>query len=153
MRLSGAVALCTVVALAFSACKTSKSDNLSAASTGKIYAVTADSTAFYRYGPQQGSGADQKLQRNALVKLIRPSFGYSKVQVVSGGQEGYVASEDIRIAPPYLLASEGSPTPSPGVPALRSELPTVHADDPRLVTPPEPLPVDLPSSESPSPSP
>ena len=58
-----------------------------------------------RYGPQQGNGADQELPKDTLVTLIRPSFGYCKVQLLQGSLEGYVASEDIRPAPPTLLAA------------------------------------------------
>src|SRR5207248_9203599 len=61
---------------------------------GKYYAVSAKQAAFYRYGPQQGNGPDQKLAHDTLVTLIQPTFGYCKVQLMSG-EQGYVATEDI----------------------------------------------------------
>lgn len=129
-----------------------------AASNGKVFAVTADKTSFFRYGPQQGNGADQELPRDTLMTLIRPSFGYSKVQLVTGSQEGYVASEDIRPASPTLLASL-NPTPPPAPVSSSSgggsENFDVRSADPNYVPPPETLPdPDLPpSSSDPSPAP
>src|SRR4051812_31348841 len=102
-----------LLALGLSSCASSGSRSTAKQNNGKIFAVTADKTAFFRYGPQQGNGADQELPRDTLVTLIRPSFGYSKVQIISSSQEGYVASEDIRPAPPTLLASLNPPEPSP----------------------------------------
>ncbi len=110
------------------------------AESGKYFAVTADSTSFYRYGPQQGNGPDQALPRDTLMTLIRPSFGYSKVQLVEGG-EGYVASEDIKPAPPTLLAALFPPLPEPGS-AVSSENFDMQSSEP---PPPEDLPdPDLP---------
>ncbi|MDQ6656318.1 MAG: hypothetical protein M3Y80_10955, partial [Verrucomicrobiota bacterium] len=123
---------------------------------GKVFAVTADKTSFFRYGPQQGNGPDQELPRDTLMTLIRPSFGYSKVQLVTGSQEGYVASEDIRPASPTLLASL-NPTPPPAAVSSSggAEHFDVRAADPNYVPPPETLPdPDLPpASGEPSPSP
>src|SRR4051794_21311257 len=79
---------------------------------GKLFAVAADQTAFYRFGPQQGNGPDEKLPKDTLMTLIRPSFGYCKVQLVAGAKEGYVASEDIKPASPTLIASLTAPPPS-----------------------------------------
>ena len=112
---------------------------------GKVFAVTADKTSFYRYGPQQGNGADEELPRDTLVTLIRPSFGYSKVQLIRSNQEGYVASEDIRPATPTLLASL-NPTPPPSLSSGSGvENFDVRSTDPNYVPPPEALPdPDLP---------
>ena len=46
------------------------------------------------------------------MMLIRPSFGYSKVQLMNG-QQGYVASQDIRAAPPQLVSAETTPIVPP----------------------------------------
>src|SRR6266487_2994784 len=51
---------------------------------GKWYAVTTDSTPFYRYAPQQGYRADQQLPKDSLMKVINPFFGYCKVQLQNG---------------------------------------------------------------------
>lgn len=108
--------------------------------TGPWYAVAADHTAFYRYGPQQGNGADQQLPRDAIMKVIRPSFGYVKVQLQSG-ESGYVASEDIRPASAALVAEKTAPPPTPApLIANHEEQFSLDSNDPRLIAPPEPLP-------------
>src|SRR5438477_5661692 len=60
----------------------------------ELFAVTAEKTSFYRYGPQQGRGPDRDLTRDTLVTLIRHSFGYSKVKL-DDGEQGFVANEDL----------------------------------------------------------
>lgn len=136
-------------ALLLSACASKGSNPVTRASSGKFFAVTADSTKFYRFGPQQGVGPDQTLPKDTLMTLIRPSFGYAKVKLVVGG-EGYVASEDIKPAPPTLLASLNPPSPSPG--SRDRENFDIHSSEP---PPPEALPdPDLPPvSPEPSPEP
>lgn len=124
----------------------------STSNDAKLYAVTADNAAFFRYGPQQGNGPDRTLARNTLVRLIRPSWGYSKVQVIDDNQQGYVASEDIAAAPASLVAA-ASATPTP-----LAEQFDLNSTDPRLNAPPENLPSpdlppapDVPPSTAPSP--
>jgi hypothetical protein len=114
---------------------------------GKLYAVSTDSTAFFQRGPQQGREPDKTLPRETLLKVIRPSFGYCKVQLVSSGEQGYVASDAIKPASSTLIASTASshsePTISPGPPVEQFDL---NSNDPRLVPPPEELPdPDLPA--------
>ena len=77
----------------------------------KFFAVSSDKTSFYRYGPQQGNGPDESLPKDTLMTLIRPSFGYCKVQLVATAKQGYVASEDIKPAPPTLVAALNAPPP------------------------------------------
>ena len=103
-----------------------------------MYAVTAEQTPFYKYGPQQGNGPDTQLSRNTLMTLIRPSFGFAKVRLVDG-EQGFVASDDIRVAPPQLVAAVTAPTPSPIAPE-----PHIDLNDPRYQPPPAPLPENLP---------
>ena len=135
----------------FTAC----SSSLRSVSSGtKVYAVTADNAAFFRFGPQQGNGPDRTLPRNTLVRLIRPSWGYSKVQVMDDDQQGYVASEDIAAAPGNLIAAANA-TPIPSATVQQFDL---NSADPRLSAPPEtlpppdlPPPSDLPAAPTPTP--
>jgi hypothetical protein len=76
------------------------------------------------------------------MTLIRPSFGYSTVHVVNG-QEGYVASEDIKPAPPALIAALTAPPPG-AEPATHGERFDLNSSDPRLAVPPEDLPENNP---------
>lgn len=120
---------------------------VTSAEGGKMYAVGVEKTPFYRYGPQQGNGPDAELPRDTLVKLIRNSFGYSKVTVAETGQQGYVASEDITVASAAMIAA-ATATPPPRY-AAASEPATenfdLHSSDPSVVPPPEGLPApDLP---------
>lgn len=127
----------------------------SASNDGRLYAVSAESAAFFRFGPQQGNGPDRTLPRNTLLRLIRPSWGYSKVQLVEDNQQGYVASEEIATAPAGLIASvDASPRPSAG-----AEQFDLNSADPRLSAPPESLPPpdlppspDVPAASTPSPA-
>lgn len=146
-----ALAAAAVLALSFSACSSvtqTVQKVTKPPENAKLYAVTADSAAFYRRGPQPGREPDQKLSRDTVVKLIRPSFGYSKVQLVASGEQGYVASDEIRPATPMLIASAATARTESA--ASTSASPAVehfnlNSDDPRLVPPPEELPdPDLP---------
>jgi hypothetical protein len=130
-----------------SACSTSKSSTARVNDNGKVFAVTAEKTAFFRFGPQQGNGPDESLPKDTLMTLIRPSFGYCKVQLMPSAKEGYVASEDIRPAPPTLLAALNPPAPTG---ASERENFDVHSTEP---PPPETLPdPDLPpTAAEPSP--
>ena len=114
------------------ACSKVSSPSKAAANGGKFYAVTAESTSFYRYGPQQGNGPDKKLDKGTLMTLIRPSFGYCKVKLTSG-EQGFVASEDVGVASASLIAATNAPP---------RETVKFHLDspDPRFAMPPEPLP-------------
>jgi hypothetical protein len=94
------------------ACANPDVNGPSAAIAGRFFAVTADSTPFYHYGPQQSSGPDKKLSKDTLMTLIHSSFGYSNVKLITG-EQGYVANEDIRAAPAALVsAATATPTPA-----------------------------------------
>lgn len=113
------------------------------AGDGKLFAITADSAGFFHHGPQQGREPDKTLPKNTLVKLIRPSFGYSKVQLVASGEQGYVASDEIKPASSTLVASTTTARPDPVVsapPSPAGEQFNLNSNDPRLVPPPEELP-------------
>ena len=76
------------------------------------------------------------------MRLIRPSFGFAKVQLLDDSAEGYVSSDEIRIAPPALIEA-ATATPPPV--AVISNTPAgeqfdLNSADPRLSAPPEQLP-------------
>ncbi len=157
MDLSGiGRALCLAVSLAVvgavsSGCSTTKGV-AKGASNGKVFSVTADKTSFFRYGPQQGNGPDESLPKDTLMTLIRPSFGYCKVQLMAPStQTGYVASEDIRPAPPTLLAALNAPLQASHASSERENFDVRSTSPP----PPEALPdPDLPpTAAEPSPQP
>lgn len=114
--------------------------------TGQVFAVTASSAPFYRFGPQQGNGPDQFLPKDTLMTLTRLSFGYCKVQLLSG-PEGYIASDDIQPAPPTLLAALNPPEPTAESFDMHSSEPPPPEELPDPDLPPtsvEPLPEPLP---------
>ena len=123
-----------------------------AKSDRKIFVVATESAAFFKHGPQSGREPDKTLAKETLVKLIRPSFGYSKVEIAETGEQGYISSEEIRPATSALIASASTPKPDPLVtPSTESSVEqfNLNSNDPRLVPPPE----DLPPSELPAPPP
>ena len=156
MKVSSCVlgGMLTLLALCGAGCSTPDSAAPTASNSGKYYAVSVKEAEFYRYGPQQGNGPDQKLPQDTLVMLIRPSFGYSKVQLMNG-QQGYVASQDIHAAPPEVVSAATAPA-APPTSTETGRTPKFRFD-PRLI-PPETLPADVPEptpipGTEPSPSP
>jgi hypothetical protein len=146
----------SLVALFSGACsntnKTAQTTKPSAKREAKLFVVSVESAAFFRRGPQSGRDPDKTLSRETVVKLIRPSFGFSKVEIAATGEQGYVASEEIRPASSNLIASVSEPKPDPL--ATPSTSPAVeqfnlNSNDPRLVPPPE----ALPPAELPAPAP
>lgn len=132
----------------FAGCKSADKPSTSSAKATRLFAVTVDSAAFFRHGPQQGRDPDLRFPKDTVVKLIRPSFGYSKIQIVASGVQGYIASEEIRPASsPLLAATTIQPADSANAPINEpaTEQFNLNSDDPRLVPPPEALPdPDLP---------
>ena len=123
-------------------CESSKQPKIFSGTTSSWYSVSASQTPFYRHGPQQGNGPDMQLPRDSIMKVIRPSFGYVKVQL-QDGENGYVANEDIRPAPATLLAEKLAPPPKlppPPTVADQSEQLKLNSGELRLIAPPEPLP-------------
>lgn len=136
-----ALAFALLLAL-FAGCKSADRPAHSTTKATRLYAVAVDSAAFFRHGPQPGRDPDLKLPKDTVVRLIRPSFGYSKIQVVTSGVLGYIASEEIRPASSTLLAAATTPQTSGPV----GEQFNLNSSDPRLVPPPEELPdPDLPA--------
>jgi hypothetical protein len=125
-------------------CVSSGKSKISSGRTDSWYAVAANQTPFYHYGPQQGNGPDMQLPHDSIMRVIRPSFGYVKVKL-QDGESGYVASEDIRPAAPSLVAEKLAPPAEPVAQTIASqdeegERFRLNSDDPRLIAPPEPLP-------------
>jgi hypothetical protein len=139
---------CALVSVLFTGCKSSDKPAQSTTKATRLFAIKVDSADFFRRGPRQGREPDLKLPKDTVVKLIRPSFGYSKIEVVTSGQQGYVASEQIGPASSTLLAAATiSPAESAAAQTTgpAGEQFNLNSNDPRLVPPPEQLPdVDLP---------
>jgi hypothetical protein len=132
--------------------KTAQTATTPAKREAKLFVVSVDSAGFFRHGPQAGRDPDKTLSKETVVKLIRPSFGYSKVEIAATGEQGYVASEEIRPASSNLIASVSAPkVDSLATPAAQpaAEQFNLNSSDPRLVPPPE----DLPPAELPAPTP
>ena len=133
------------LALLSAGCASTINSGALSGTVGSWYAVIAPQTPFYHYGPQQGNGPDSQLPKDSIMKVIRPSFGFVKVQL-QDGESGYVANEDIRPAPATLVAEKLAPPPPEVPPALASqgEQFQLDSEDPRLIAPPEPLPEPTP---------
>jgi hypothetical protein len=144
-----AVALALLSAL-LTGCKSTDKLAQNSTKSARLFAVAVDYAAFFRHGPRPGCDPDLKLPKDTVVKLIRPSFGYSKIQVMASGLQGYIASEELKPASSTLLAAATIPPVESG--ATQTSGPAVeqfnlNSDDPRLVPPPEELPdPDLPVS-------
>lgn len=133
-------------------CGTVQKITSGAGTDGQWYSVSTDKTPFYHYGPQQGNGPDEQLPKDSIMTVIRPSFGYVQVKL-QNGQSGYVASEDIRPAPPQLVAEKTAPPPLMANQSTEEQF-RMNSNDPRLIAPPEPLPEPFPAeSESQTPTP
>jgi hypothetical protein len=155
--LSGGVLILLI--LYGTSCSTPESSAPAAASrSGQYYIVSVKEAEFYRYGPQQANGPDEKLAQGTLLTLIRPAFGYSKVQL-SNGLQGYVASQDIHAAPADVVQAATNPNPPVTGTSESNRQPRFRYNivDPRFLPPPplpedQPEPTPIPGSE-PSPTP
>lgn len=76
---------------------------------GTRYVVTAPRTGFYKYGPAQTFGPDSQLSQGEELTMMERGFGFSRV-MTAHGVTGYVASDDIQLAPPELRA-KSTPVP------------------------------------------
>ena len=147
MKLSSRLScnLLVLIALCGTGCSTPDSGAPAASNSGQYYIVSSKKALFYRYGPQQASGPDGKLPPGTLMMLIRPAFGYSKVQLLTGLQ-GYVATQDIHAAPPEVVqaATNPNPTVSGTIEPNRNRRSRDNMVDPRFLPPPPALPEDQP---------
>lgn len=145
-----------LLALILSGCSSASKPAVTTTSPAKkerqIYVVSTDAAAFFKKGPQSGRDPDKTLPRETVVKLIRPSFGYAKIEIAATGEQGYVSSEEIRPATSALIASAATPKPDPlATPSTEPPVEqfNLNSTDPRLVPPPE----ALPPAELPAPAP
>src|ERR1700686_551329 len=88
-RVALAAVLCALIGVG---CTSTNKTSQSTRRDGKFFVVSREAAPFFRHGPQPGRDPDLQLTKDTLVKLIRPSFGFSKVQLVASGEQGYVAS-------------------------------------------------------------
>ena len=84
--------LLTALAL-LSACATKQ------VKVGTRYVITAPKTAFYKYGPAQSFGPDTTLAQGTIVTMLESTWGFCHV-MTDTGLGGYVASDDLKPAPP-----------------------------------------------------
>jgi hypothetical protein len=108
VRGTGAFSLLTAVALFNCSCKSNpaqaKSAGPATTDSEHFYSVAPKSTGFFHYSPSQEVGPDKLLPRDTVLRVTKPSFVYSRVKLMND-QEGYVASKDLRVAPPELVAA------------------------------------------------
>jgi hypothetical protein len=64
--------------------------------------MTTRETAFYKHGPQQ-PGAPDLLPPQTFVRVLEKDSGYTFAQLADG-RTGYLATEDLRLAPPSARA-------------------------------------------------
>ncbi|PYI90617.1 MAG: hypothetical protein DME97_16935 [Verrucomicrobia bacterium] len=156
MNYSRLLPAAALLAIFITGCSSTNKPAVTTATTakrdGKLFVVSVESAPFFRHGPQTGVDPDKTLSKETVVKLIRPSFGYSKVELVATGEQGYVSSEEIRPASSALLASvsalKADPLATPSTQPSVEQF-NLNSSDPRLVPPPE----DLPPAELPAPAP
>jgi hypothetical protein len=89
--------------------KAAKADSTPAANTpdSDRYRVTADTTSFFLYGPQQANGADDTLKKDTEVTMVKRGSGYSRV-TTPDGKTGYVATEDLGKLSAQEIAEENA---------------------------------------------
>jgi len=124
------------------------------------YIIIKNHAAFYKLGPMQPGGPDTTLPADTRVKLIRQEMGYSMIQL-DDQQTGYVANENMAVAPPLPKAN---PTPSDssgrssgkkhgakytGAPLNDTPLPEPNVPPPDLNIAPEELPAPTPTPTPP----
>jgi hypothetical protein len=114
------------------------------------YVVKSAKSEFYKYGPAQANGADLAIQRGTAVTMVRRDFGFSQIRL-EDGTIGYVATDDLKAAPPppatprprgasqRRVASKSSNVkPIPGDPLFDiNDVPAVLPSDPEP-KPPKP---------------
>ena len=124
----GFVSLFLIGTLLGSGCAKTNSTQANTAKSGTTdspehyCSVATKSTGFFHYSPSQEVGPDKFLVRDTVMVVLRPSFAYSRVKLMNG-EEGYVASKDLRVAPPALVAAAEAAARK-SQPPLQTELAT-----------------------------
>jgi len=107
--------------------------------------VAVSTTAFYKYGPAQTFGPDFLLKQDTKVTVLKRDWAFTRV-MTDDGTAGYIASEDLKAAPPepppmtgsasgVRTTSSGKPKRSnvestPGSPLFdMTDLPALPADE------------------------
>jgi hypothetical protein len=70
--------------------------------------VAVPTTAFYKYGPAQTFGPDFLLKQDTKVTVLKRDWAFTRV-MTDEGTAGYIASEDLKAAPPEPPPSTSSP--------------------------------------------
>ncbi len=65
--------------------------------------IVDEETEFFRYGPSQPGRPDELPAQTTFKVLKKEESGYSEV-VLDDGRRGFIATEDIRVAPPTAKA-------------------------------------------------
>ena len=76
-----------------------------AVSAADRWKVTADTTSFFRYGPQQLNGSDLELKKETRITMVKRGHGYSQIRMADN-QTGYVGTEDITPLSAQEIAAE-----------------------------------------------
>lgn len=63
------------------------------------FLINRAGSEFYKYGPAQTFGPDSALKKGEHVTMVRRDFGFSQIRL-DDGTLGYVATEDLKAAPP-----------------------------------------------------
>ncbi len=95
-----------------SACQVGRPDPAAAAYSAVLPAITEenlqvtvkDNVPLYGTGPQQFTMPDATLAKGTLVRVVRKQFGFSLIETADGNRLGWVANDDLAVAP-----SEGGP--------------------------------------------
>ena len=86
--------------------------------------VKADTTPFYRYGPQQLGGSDLDLKKDARITMIQRAHGYSQIRTVDN-QVGFVGTEDVTpLTPEEIAAEDAQKLAASAPPGALSGMPT-----------------------------
>ncbi len=75
------------------------------APAGSHFVVSVQRAEFYKYGPAQSFGADFVLPQGQRVIMLSRQFGFSRV-MTEDGVSGWIASDEIRPAPPEVRSKQ-----------------------------------------------
>jgi hypothetical protein len=133
----------------FSACQGRRPDTSTAAHVGAPSATNADQRVavrdgvpVYEFGPQQLTKPNTTLNKGVLVRAVQKRFGYTLVESAEGNRLGWVANEDLGVAPPEptpaqpVAVDNTVPIPAPVGMAPAEGLPQGANENPAIVAPP-----------------